>query len=72
MSGPGTGRSIADALRHAVRTNHIPRVVNLSSIGADRADGLGAISGLHDIEQAVTMLQTPSSTCGLDSSWRTS
>ena len=46
-------RKIADALRHAVRTNHIPRVVNLSSIGADQADGLGAISGLHDVEQAV-------------------
>jgi len=45
-------RKIADALRYAVRINQIPRVVNLSSIGADRADGLGAISGLHDVEQA--------------------
>ena len=45
-------RKIADSLRYAVRINQIPRVVNLSSIGADRAEGLGAISGLHDVEQA--------------------
>jgi uncharacterized protein YbjT (DUF2867 family) len=45
-------RKIADSLRYAVRRNHIPRVVNLSSIGADQADGLEAISGLHDVEQA--------------------
>jgi uncharacterized protein YbjT (DUF2867 family) len=34
----------------AVRTNKIPRVVNLSSIGADLTSGAGPISGLHDIE----------------------
>ncbi len=35
----------------AVRTNQISRVVNLSSIGAQLASGVGPISGLHDVEQ---------------------
>ena len=34
----------------AIRNNQIPRVVNLSSIGADLESGVGPISGLHDIE----------------------
>ena len=35
----------------AVRTNHIPRVVNLSSIGAWFSSGVGPINGLHDVEE---------------------
>ena len=35
----------------AVRTNGIARVVNLSSVGAQHASGVGPINGLHDIEQ---------------------
>ena len=35
----------------AVQTNKIPRVVNLSSIGADLASGTGPIAGLHDVEE---------------------
>ncbi len=35
----------------AIRTNQISRVVNLSSIGAQLASGVGPISGLHDVEQ---------------------
>lgn len=34
----------------AVRTNHIARVVNLSSIGAQNPSGVGPIGGLHDVE----------------------
>jgi uncharacterized protein YbjT (DUF2867 family) len=35
---------------NAIRANNIPRVVNLSSIGANLANGAGPVSGLHDIE----------------------
>jgi uncharacterized protein YbjT (DUF2867 family) len=34
----------------AVRTNRIPRVVNLSSIGAQFLSGVGPVNGLHDVE----------------------
>lgn len=34
----------------AIRTNGIPRVVNLSSIGAHLDSGVGPIGGLHDVE----------------------
>lgn len=34
----------------AVRTNCIPRVVNLSSVGAQLRAGTGPVSGLHDVE----------------------
>ena len=41
---------MARAAVAAIRTNQIPRVVNLSSIGADQDSGVGPIAGLHDIE----------------------
>jgi uncharacterized protein YbjT (DUF2867 family) len=41
---------LGKAAATAVRTNQIPRVVNLSSIGADLESGAGPISGLHDVE----------------------
>jgi uncharacterized protein YbjT (DUF2867 family) len=34
----------------AIRANNISRVVNLSSIGAEWASGVGPINGLHDVE----------------------
>jgi uncharacterized protein YbjT (DUF2867 family) len=34
----------------AIRDNHIPHVVNLSSIGAQLSSGVGPISGLYDVE----------------------
>jgi uncharacterized protein YbjT (DUF2867 family) len=34
----------------AVAANSVPRVLNLSSIGAQHADGTGPIAGLHDVE----------------------
>jgi len=35
----------------AIRINRIPRVVNISSIGAQNSEGVGPIGGLHDVEQ---------------------
>ena len=41
---------LGKAAATAVRTNRIARVVNLSSIGAQFASGVGPIGGLHDVE----------------------
>jgi uncharacterized protein YbjT (DUF2867 family) len=41
---------LARAGATAIRTNGIPRVVNLSAIGAHLDSGVGPISGLHDVE----------------------
>jgi uncharacterized protein YbjT (DUF2867 family) len=41
---------LGQAAATAIRTNRISRVVNLSSIGAQFASGVGPISGLHDVE----------------------
>jgi uncharacterized protein YbjT (DUF2867 family) len=38
------------AAAFAIRTNRIPRVVNLSSVGAHLDSGVGPINGLHDVE----------------------
>jgi uncharacterized protein YbjT (DUF2867 family) len=38
------------AAAFAIRTNRIPRVVNLSSIGANLSSGVGPINGLYDVE----------------------
>ena len=42
---------LGKAAATAVRANHIPRVVNLSSIGAQFSSGVGPINGLHDVEE---------------------
>ena len=42
---------LGKAAATAIRTNHIPRVVNLSSIGAQFSSGVGPINGLHDVEE---------------------
>ncbi len=41
------GRAAAEA----ISINRIPRIVNLSSVGAHLSAGVGPINGLHDIEQ---------------------
>ena len=41
---------LGQAAATAIRTNWIPRVVNLSSIGAQWGSGVGPINGLHDVE----------------------
>jgi uncharacterized protein YbjT (DUF2867 family) len=43
----------AEAGANAVRANRIPYVVNLSSMGADRAEGRGPISYLQIVENAL-------------------
>jgi uncharacterized protein YbjT (DUF2867 family) len=58
VTPPGTGSDdvrafqnrLAKAGATAIRDNKIPRVVNLSSIGADHDSGVGLINGLHDVE----------------------
>jgi uncharacterized protein YbjT (DUF2867 family) len=42
---------LGKAAATAIRTNQIPRVVNLSSLGANQSSGVGPISGLHDVEE---------------------
>lgn len=42
---------IGDAITSAVRSSGVPRVVFLSSVGADRPDGTGPIAGMHRQEQ---------------------
>jgi uncharacterized protein YbjT (DUF2867 family) len=42
---------LATAASTAIRANEIPRVVNLSSIGAHLASVVGPINGLHDVER---------------------
>jgi uncharacterized protein YbjT (DUF2867 family) len=42
---------LGEAAAKAIRTNQIPRVVNLSSIGANLSSGVGPIGGLHDVEE---------------------
>lgn len=46
------GETYAKALRQA----GVSYVVNLSSVGADLAEGAGPISGLHDVEQQLNQL----------------
>ena len=40
----------------AIRDSSIRKVVNLSSVGADKPEGLGPITGLHRVEQALNTL----------------
>ena len=42
---------LGQAAAVAIRANQIPRVVNLSSIGAQLDSGVGPINGLHDVER---------------------
>jgi uncharacterized protein YbjT (DUF2867 family) len=42
---------LADIAVKAIKENKIPRVVNLSSIGAHLSSGTGPIVGLHDVEK---------------------
>ncbi|WP_455379428.1 NmrA family NAD(P)-binding protein [Petrachloros mirabilis] len=49
-------RRIAESLATALEQAQVPSVVNLSSLGAQLADGAGPISGLHDVEQRLNRL----------------
>jgi len=47
----GQQNQLGNVAIRAIRQNSIPRVVNLSSVGAQHENGTGPIAGLHDIEQ---------------------
>ncbi len=47
---------IAEALGTALERAQVPFVVNLSSLGAQHAEGVGPIKGLHDVEQRFNRL----------------
>jgi uncharacterized protein YbjT (DUF2867 family) len=49
---------LGKAAATAIRANKIPRVVNLSSIGADLDSGVGPINGLHDVETLLDEVAT--------------
>jgi len=49
---------LGKAAATAIRTNKIPRVVNLSSIGAYLDSGVGPINGLHDVEKLLDEVAT--------------
>lgn len=49
---------IARSAAKAMQTNRIARVVNLSSVGAHLATGLGPISGLHTVEKQLDKVAT--------------
>jgi uncharacterized protein YbjT (DUF2867 family) len=46
-------RKVADAIAAAVKESAVPHVVELSSVGADLAEGTGPIKGLHYLENAL-------------------
>ena len=47
----GYQNKLGDVAVRAITDNKIPRVVNLSSIGAQHDGGTGPIAGLHDVEK---------------------
>jgi len=49
-------RSVAEAETEALATAGVPRVVALSSIGAQHEEGTGPIAGLHDFEGCLAAL----------------
>jgi uncharacterized protein YbjT (DUF2867 family) len=49
----GIGKNYAEAIRAA----GVKYVVNLSSVGADKAEGCGPVSGLYRVEQALNELE---------------
>ncbi len=46
-------RKVADAIGAAVKESAVPHVVELSSVGADLAEGTGPIKGLHYLENVL-------------------
>jgi uncharacterized protein YbjT (DUF2867 family) len=44
-------RQVGESLASALQKARVPRVVSLSSVGADQANGTGPIAGLHWLEQ---------------------
>jgi uncharacterized protein YbjT (DUF2867 family) len=51
-------RKMGAIVAKAITVNKIPRVVHLSSIGAQLGHGVGPVNGLHDIEKAIDAVAT--------------
>ena len=54
----GYQRKLGKVVARAITENKIPRVVNLSSIGAHVPTGTGAIAGLYDVEKKIDKTDT--------------
>jgi uncharacterized protein YbjT (DUF2867 family) len=54
----GYQNRLGEVVARAIQRNDIPRVVNLSSVGANLASGTGPIAGLHDVEQRINKVAT--------------
>jgi len=62
---------VSDCYAAAITNSHVRFVVNLSSIGAQHAEGAGPIVGLHNQEQKLNGIAgSMSCTCGQRISWR--
>jgi uncharacterized protein YbjT (DUF2867 family) len=48
---------VADSMARAIDSSGVAYVVSLSSLGADHADGVGPICGLHDLEQRLNAVE---------------
>jgi uncharacterized protein YbjT (DUF2867 family) len=46
-------KAVVAAFASSLREAKVPRVVTLSSVGADQPSGNGPVAGLHDLEQAL-------------------
>jgi uncharacterized protein YbjT (DUF2867 family) len=51
-------RRLGAVAAKAIQANRIPRVVNLSSVGAQLGQGAGPVNGLHDVEKAIDAVAT--------------
>ena len=63
----GDNRRMLAALTSALRAAGVPKVVYLSSVGAQHAHGLGAIGKLYELEQAFRQLPVP--TAAIRAAW---
>ncbi|GAB3804699.1 NAD(P)H-binding protein [Spirosoma humi] len=63
----GENRLMVTALSTALLAAGVPKVVYLSSVGAQHDRGLGAIGKLHDMEQAFNQLPLP--TAAIRAAW---
>lgn len=49
---------VGDALGRAIQESGVKKVVNLSSVGAQHAEGVGVVKGLHDQERRLNRLES--------------
>jgi uncharacterized protein YbjT (DUF2867 family) len=54
----GRQNVIGDAIARAIKASGVVKVINLSSLGAEFANGVGPIKGLHDQEERLNRLES--------------